>query len=136
MGNNADIIKVIKRILREDKNKYYDWMEPSEGRGCFGTTTITREDEQMYGLEKGKMIAVTKSFMSIADPGMSDTPTSEFAFIIDKLARVSDEKLTLRLAYADLDDGYDFLAQRVNNPMRVKALDSDKLIDDWKQKRL
>ena len=43
-------------------------------------------------------------------------------------------KITLRLAYADLDDGYDFLAQRVNNPMRVKALDSDKLIDDWKQR--
>ena len=136
LGNNPDVIKVITRILREDKNKYFDWMEPSEGRGIFGTAKLNREDEHLYNIEKGNLIAVSRSFMQIADPGMSDTPTNEFAFIVDKIKRDTDEKVQLRLAYPDLDDAYDFLAARVNNTQKTKALDGNVLNDDWKQKRL
>lgn len=137
MANNPEVMKAIQRMLREDKNKYYDWMEPSEGRGVFGETTLTREDEQLYGIVKGNMIAVSRSFMQMADPGMADTPTLEFAFTVDRIKRHADEKMELRLAYPDLDDAYEFLATRKNNPHRSKALEATCLVKDtWKQKRL
>ena len=130
-----DVKKVISRILKEDKNKYFDWMEPSEGRCVIGSLKIAKELEEVYNFKEGSMIAVTKAFMKKADPGLSDSPTNEFAFEITKITRKTDEEVKVRLEYPDLSQGYEYLRSRVYNLSKTKSIDVDLMIDDWIQKR-
>ena len=135
MVSNPDIKKVVTRMLKEDKNKFLDWMEPSEDRCVIGTMKIPSELQDAYNLNEGQIIAVTKAFMKRSDPGLSDTPINEFAFEVSKITRKSDEEIKVRLDYPELEKAYQFLRQRVYDISKVKSIDVDLTLDDWIQKR-
>lgn len=133
--STPEVKKVIGRMLKEDKNKYFDWMEPSEDRCIIGTLKLAPEFEEGFDMKEGKMVAVTKMFMKVADPGLSDTPINEFALQVSKMTRKSVEEVKVRFDYPDLSESYNFLRKRVYDTTKAKAMDANLCGADWIQKR-
>lgn len=136
LTSNTSVKQVLKRVLKEDKTKYEDWLEPSIDRVLIGTILMTPEYEPAYGLdETGGYVFVSKTFMQRADPGLSDTPIRDFAFILAKRDRKNDNELKVRLEYPDLEAGYDQLRKRIYSAITTKTIDAEMITGDWIQKR-
>lgn len=130
--NHKEVKSVIQRILKEDKNKFFDWMEPSEDRYLTGYLNIHPEEESVYGIIKDQMIRTTRNFIKVADPGFFEAPISEFAFTLVKHSRETENKISVKLEYPDVDEAYKYLSIKNNKP---KIIDSDITEDKWTQRR-
>jgi hypothetical protein len=128
--------KSLARILDEDFKKYRGFLEPVEERCLIGRIAVPTEQEDAYGLKKGKLVAVQPSFLKLADPAMADTPVREIAFEVLKMERKGDKDLKVTLEYAEPEEGYNLVKARVYGANVSPALDHSLVIDDkWIQKR-
>jgi hypothetical protein len=133
--SHPEIKKIMSRIIKEDKNKFFEWMEVSEDRCVIGNVNIPPELEHVYNLEKGNLILATKSFMMHVDPGIGDAPLDEFCFELVSSKRIKEDKLKVRMNYPDVEKQYNFLRDQKYNNEKPKVLDVDIALDDWIQKR-
>ncbi|MBO9428430.1 hypothetical protein [Sulfitobacter sp. R18_1] len=126
----------LTRIYNEDFKKYDSELSPVEERCLIGLVKIPAEQEEAFSMKVEGLIAATPTFLTHADPAMSDIPLREVAFEILKMERTSDKEMRIRLEYAEPKEGYEFLKKRVYAPNPTPALDFSHIVDDdWIQRR-
>jgi hypothetical protein len=134
--SNEVVQQSLARIYNDDFKKYETEISPVEERCLIGVVRIPEEQEEAYDIKVENMIAATPTFLTQADPAMSDIPLREVAFEILRAERTSSTEVKIRLEYAEPGEGYEFLKKRVYAPNSVPALDFSHIVDeDWIQKR-
>lgn len=133
---NPVIKEVIRRMVREDWEKYQDWMEPTRGRCLVGDVCLDSARADAVGLSPGGVVFAALAFIKKADPKLADMPVREAALRVGKAERTGDALVRVRLDYAELKPGYDALKARLVDDARRPGLEGDDATGDWLQKRL
>lgn len=129
---SQEIFDAVKRIIKEDRDIYNDWMEPAIGRGLEGNLDIQAFRPDL--VNKNDYIAfVSRSFLKNVDSAFGNAPINTHAMRVKKLTKSEDGKnILIALSYLELKEGYDLLASFTKNNSKPPVLTEKNTSGKWR----
>lgn len=129
--SQAEVRKLVERMVREDMARYGDWLEAAVGRRLVGDLLLEEERRARAGLVVGNPLYATAAFVRKVDEPFADTPLREFAFLLDRMEPLSDGRVRVRLSYPNSEHGHTLLCVHARAPDHQIALDAADVAGPW-----
>ena len=130
---NPGVIKVIKKMSEEDKEKFLlksHWMSNREVKGFLN---ITEQDIKKVKLEENNIVFMAMSFLKESDPRYAESMIKEYPALVKNITHKKDNIYEVSLKYMDKEKAYEILQKRIFNKdiYNQKPLNVSYVVNKW-----
>jgi hypothetical protein len=137
-----EIIPMIKRADREDKEVVLDALEPYEGRSIKGTLVMRPEEASAHNIEVGKICFADFNFVHIVEPHAEDRKLHYWPFRVSEVElqprpdNLDEVDLAVKFLYLEAEHACAAIRKYMSLPIEERPwpLDLTRATGRWKSK--